>query len=310
MNGQHNFSERLNHTFTTSTLQPKLQGHNLTIITSFWDIGSFQKSKDSNFTPQMYLEWAKVTEFILNPLIMFTDSKETEILMSEIRRDRKRLTKIIYMKNREFWPFKLITEIQSVFDQPDYPVFHPNTVLAEYSAIQHAKIAAVAEAIRSETFQTKYYAWLDIGYFRDIVDDKRYFILKPPQNQDKNLLAVNEVYSPNLNLTPKEIFMQNKVWIGGGMFIGTRSVQLAFEKLYKKAVMYYLEKKIMNTDQQVIYAIYSLEGRKSLTPNVELQLYSIKKHKDVDTNNPWFYLGFLCRKVIGNDSHSLHKDFQ
>lgn len=56
------------------------------------------------------------------------------------------------MKNREFWPFKLITEIQSVFDQPDNPVFHPNTVLAEYSAIKHAKFAAVGEAIRSETF--------------------------------------------------------------------------------------------------------------------------------------------------------------
>lgn len=101
--------------------------------------------------------------------------------------------------------------------------------------------------------------------------------MKPPQNQDKNLLAVNEVYTPNLNLTPKEIFMQNKVWIGEGMFIGTRSVQLVFEKIYKEAVLYFLEKKIMNTDQQLIYAIYSLEGRKSLRPNVELQLYSIKK---------------------------------
>lgn len=106
----------------------------------------------------MYHEWAKVTKYILNPLIMFTDSKYTEILMRELRRDRKRLTKIIYMKNREFWPFKLITEIQSVFDQPDYPVFHPNTVLAEYSAIKHAKFAAVGEALRSETFQTEYYA--------------------------------------------------------------------------------------------------------------------------------------------------------
>lgn len=89
-----------------------------------------------------------------------------------------------------------------------------------------------------------------------------------------------------------------------------RSVQLVFEKIYKEAVLYFLEKKIMNTDQQLIYAIYSLEGRKSLRPNVELQLYSIKKHKAVDTSNPWFYLGFLCRKVMGNDSHSLQTDFQ
>lgn len=191
------------------------QGQNLTIVTSFWDIGSFQKGDHHIFSPSMYEEWAKVYGFLLNPLIIFTDSKHFKNLMSELRHDRQGLTKVIYMKKRKLWPFQLLMDIKSVFDQPDYPKYHPNTALAEYSAIQHAKYAAVGDAIRSNIFESEYYAWLDIGYFRDIVNDKRYFILTPPENHNKSLLAMNEVYHPNLNLTPDEIFKQNVVWVGG-----------------------------------------------------------------------------------------------
>lgn len=293
--------------FSSSTLQWTMkQGQNLTIVTSFWDIGSFQKGDHRMFSPSMYEEWAKVYGFLLNPLIIFTDSKHFKNLMSELRHDRQGLTKVIYMKKRKLWPFQLLMDIKSVFDQPDYPKYHPNTVLAEYSAIQHAKYAAVGDAIRSNIFESEYYAWLDIGYFRDIVNDKRYFILTPPENHNKSLLAMNEVYHPNLNLTPEEIFKQNVVWVGGGIFIGTRSVQLAFEELYKKAVLHFLGKKLMNSDQQVIYAMYSLEGTRSLKPNVELQLYSMKDDKSVGTRNPWFYLGFLCRHAVEIESQSVH----
>lgn len=294
-------------TFSTNTIQWTMeQRQNLTIVTAFWDIGSFQKGDHHIFSPSMYEEWAKVYGFLLNPLIIFTDSKHFKNLMSELRHDRQRITKVIYIKKRSLWAFQLLKDIKSVFDQPGYPKYHPNTVLAEYSAIQHAKYAAVGDAIRLNLSQTEYYAWVDIGYFRDIVNDKKYFTLTPPENHNKNLLAMNEVYHPNLNLTPEEIFKQNVVWVGGGMFIGTRRVQLAFEKLYKRAVLHFLERKLMNSDQQVIYAMYSMEGRRSLKPKVELQLYSMKDDKNVGTRNPWFYLGFLCRHAVGNESQFVH----
>lgn len=52
--------------------------------------------------------------------------------------------------------------------------------------------------------------------------------------------------------------------------------------------------------------MYSLEGTRSLKPNVELQLYSMKDDKSVGTRNPWFYLGFLCRHAVEIESQSVH----
>jgi hypothetical protein len=49
---------------------------------------------------------------------------------------------------------------------------------------------------------------------------------------------------------------------------------LQFEELYKRAIIYFLDKKIMNTDQQVLYSLYSQEGRQALKPDIELQIYA------------------------------------
>lgn len=96
-----------------------------------------------------------------------------------------------------------------------------------------------------------------------------------------------------MNTRPFSIFRSNIVWVGGGLFIGTRNVVIEFEKLYERAVLYFLDQKLMNSDQQVLYSLYSQEGRKALKPNIELQLYT-----PTGGGNPWFYLGYLCRKVV------------
>lgn len=181
--------------------------------------------------------------------------------METYRHDLKNKTKIILVKRKVFWPFRLTKQIQSVFDQLEYPAHYPNTVNAEYCAIQHAKYAVVSESIESNLFQTEFYAWLEIGYFRDITEDKTYFVLNPPPDQDENLISFNEVFHANLSLSPEQIFKDNIVWVGGGIVIGTSAVFLKFEKLYKKAVLYFLERKLMNSNQQVVYSIYSDEGR-------------------------------------------------
>jgi predicted transposase YdaD len=59
--------------------------------------------------------------------------------------------------------------------------------------------------------------------------------------------------------------------MAGGMFIGTANRILQFEQLYKRAINYFLDKKIRNTDQQVLYSLYSKEGRQALKPEIELQ---------------------------------------
>ena len=232
-------------------------------------------------------------KYLLNPLVVYTDSKEFKMLMETIRTEHANITVIHLLNRTELWPFQLISEIKTVYEQPGYPKYSPNTVIPEYAAAQHAKYAAVADTVRKEIFVNPYYAWLDIGYFREVVQRNIYFVLTKPPGFDSERIAFNLINKLPLNKDPVTIFRNNVVWIGGGLFVGSGKVLLQFEQSYHKAVLYFLDKKLMNTDQQVIYALYSDKGRKALKPDVKLQIYSPK-----GPGNPWFYLGYQCVKEI------------
>lgn len=267
---------------------------NLTIVTAYWNLGTFQKGvRDLKFTTNTYFKWASTFKYLVNPLVVYTDSKEFKELMETLRSDRLNST-VIYLLNRtDLWPFQLINQIKAVFDHPGYPKHHPNTVLPEYPAAQHSKYAVVAETIRRGVLANPYYAWLDIGYFRDIIDQKVDFQLDIPPGFDPGRVSVNRLEDLSMNIDPFMIFRKNIVWIGGGIFIGKGEKLLQFEQLYRRAVLYFLRQNLMNSDQQVLYSLYSKKGRKALKPNVELQLYIPE-----GSGNPWFYLGYLCKKEV------------
>lgn len=275
---------------------------NITIISAFWDLGRFRKGSSSEYSPKDYQRWAMVFRNIVNPLIFYTDSKDFKLLMERYREKFRNKTKIILVTDRKkFWPFQILKEIQSVFQQPNYPKHYPNTVLPEYSASQHAKYAVVAAALKRNFFHTQYYAWLDVGYFRDATceGENQFFRINPPPEVDRTRLSMNLVnQSLNINVSFHAIFKENYVWVGGGMFVATKEVLLRFERLYHRAVIYFLRRGLMNSDQQVIYAIYCKEGRRVFSPEVELQLFWLHGSRKVSTSNMWFYLGYLCLEHI------------
>ncbi|XP_048728051.1 uncharacterized protein LOC125646004 isoform X2 [Ostrea edulis] len=268
---------------------------NFTIVTAYWNLGTFQKGAGGNlhFSTNTYFAWAKTFKYLINPLVVYTDSKEFKNLMEKLRADHINTTKIYFMNRTELWPFQLIDQIQTVYDLPGYPKFHPNTVNPGYAAAQHTKYAVTADTVRRKVFRAPFYAWLDIGYFRDIVNRNVSFELNIPTGFDPKRLAVNRIDTLSMNIDPISIFRNNIVWVGGGMFIGSETVILEFEQLYRKAVLYFLREKLSNSDQQVLYSLYSKKGREALDPHIELQLYNPK-----GAGNPWFYLGYLCRKEI------------
>ena len=67
---------------------------------------------------------------------------------------------------------------------------------------------------------------------------------------------------------------------------------LKYAQQYKQGVDYFLSK-LMNTDQQVLYAMYSDQGRKQLNTSIELQLF--QSHNS--GYDPWFYLGYIMRNL-------------
>jgi hypothetical protein len=186
-----------------------------------------------------------------------------------------------------------VDRIQGVYKQPGYPVHYPNTVNALYTAAQHAKFAVLTDAVRRNIYNTPYYAWLDVGYFRDLAGSKQFFELKIPNGFDSNRISVNQVSRQPMKTNPRDIFRRNIVWIGGGMFIGTKHIFIEFEKLYHRALLYFLDQRLMNSDQQVIFAMYSKQGRKALNLKIELKL-----HIPTGIGDPWFYLGNRCREVV------------
>lgn len=267
---------------------------NVTIVTAYWNLGTFQKGVGGlKFSTNTYFKWASTFKYLVNPLVVYTDCKEFKELMETLRSDRLNNTMIYLLNRTELWPFQLVTQMKSVLDQPGYPKYYPNTVIPDYPAAQHSKYAVVAETIRKGVFANPYFAWVDIGYFRDVVERKVDFTLDIPPGFDPGKISVNRVEGLSMNIDPFTIFRKNIVWVGGGIFLGKGEALLQFEQLYHRAVKYFLDQQLVNSDQQVLYSMYSKKGREALKPNIELQLYIPK-----GSGNPWFYLGYLCRKEV------------
>lgn len=204
----------------------------------------------------MYYNWARIFRYLQNHLIVYTDSEASRNLFLNIRNNSLDRTKIFVIDRSTSWAFQNRDKIKQIFDSPTYPKFYPNTVISEYACAQHAKYDVTARAAEKDIFKTKYYMWLDIGYFRDRKSNARFF-LTTPKNFNESRIAMNLVYFNHpLTALPENIMKQNIVLVGGGLFFGTKDRIIAFAADFKRAVEYYLKKGWMNTDQQVIYAMF------------------------------------------------------
>lgn len=265
-------------------------------MTAYFDLGTFQKgSPNVKFSTQTYLHWVKTFKYLNNSVVAYTDSIKFRNLFRELRHGMEHKTKVILVKRQKLWTFKLKNQIKAIFSKNGYPKHYPNTVIPEYSCAQHSKYAVLADTIRQGHFKSEYYAWLDIGYFRDIIEVKRMFTLSVPVDFDVGKIAMNLVYpSQSRNLTYRQIVYHNIVWVGGGMLLGTPDVVLEFETQYRHAVMFLLSQRLISTDQQVLLSMYSSQGQTDMKPKVQLQLYSNENETNIIYDNPWFYLGYRC----------------
>lgn len=121
---------------------------NITIVTAYWDLGTFRKGKKKQRTRHHYEKWASIFEMILNPVIVYTDSSVFQSSMENYRSKFTNKTMIYCVNRTTFWPFQLTEQIKAVFDQPNYPKFYPNTFVPEYSASQHMKFAVMLDAVQ------------------------------------------------------------------------------------------------------------------------------------------------------------------
>ena len=230
-------------------------------------------------------------KYISNPVVAYFEDKSD---VERFRAIRSHLpperTEIIQFSRADTWAFSLKPEIEKIFAQPSYPVHHPNTVNANYSCVMHSKYEFLSNAINKNYFNTKYFAWTDIGYFRDVLHMKNQSVIRInlPPNYNVSSIAVNEVFSRDKDSLITSIFYKNKVWLGGGFFLGAGDVMMTWVEQYRRAVHVFIKDMLMSTDQQVIYAWFN-KGKNQVP---------ITTYKPNTRFNPWFHLGYLCRDKI------------
>lgn len=100
----------------------KIQGYvskNFTLITAYWDLGTFRKGDAKTFSKELYMNWAVVFKYMLNPLVVYTDSEKFRDWIRNIRSDLLCCTKIIYMNRTDIEAFRRVQKIKDIYDQPD-----------------------------------------------------------------------------------------------------------------------------------------------------------------------------------------------
>ncbi len=240
---------------TEFTAQGTLQD-DLTIVTMYIDIGKFQKGAGgSMFTPDLYKKWMQVFAYIKNPVVALFDKREHASLFQQLRGRYANSTSIIVMEDRnDFWAFSLLHKIKMIFNSVGYPHNPPNTVVPEYSCAMHAKYEFMLWAVQQNIFNTRYFAWLDVGLFRSLVPRLTStvpFSLYPPPDFDPERVAYSQVAMRNSRATIKEVVFQNMHWVCGCFFLGTPPVLAQWSWQYRATTERMLEENYMSTDQQV-----------------------------------------------------------
>ena len=259
-------------------------------MTAFFDIGSFQKGEHQTFTPDKYTHWMSTFQYIDNPVYAFFDADKNAEDFRKIRTGPlKNKTKIVVLDRETLWAFKLKPNISDIFSNPDYPKYNPNTVNADYSCAMHAKYEVVQKVAKENTFNTKYIAWLDIGYFRDMNETNNFHIHLPPKFAGSKV-AYNQVFDA-WHRTLEDIMHNNEIWVGGGFFIAEVSVMSKWVEDYMHYTEEFIKHKLINTDQQVIYSMIQPPVRKKFGKRrVAIQPYRGSKP------SKWLYLGHLCKQ--------------
>ncbi|OWF49128.1 hypothetical protein KP79_PYT20639 [Mizuhopecten yessoensis] len=270
-----------NEAFNSDSLDPEI-----TFVTAYFSLGRFKKGDgDVYFDVATYSRWMNQFANFNNNVIAFTDVPEVAYQLFILRKHLPKERTKIFMKNQDdMWAFKLAPKIKNIFAQPDYPKYHPNTVLERYPCAMHAKYELIETVIRERMFHTKYLAWIDIGYFRD--NYGKIFHLDIPSDFRNDHIAFLQMGKFERGRTASSIIKDNIFWIAGGILIARPEYLIVFIEDYKRAVENLISRNLMSTDQQVIYIMYT--KAEDMRPRLPVQTYSAFCKCD------WFYLGKRC----------------
>lgn len=191
-----------------------------TLVTALYDIGRGQMKKEANnFRPfSLYLEWFRNLLRVNAPLVIFIPPQGRESggydlqeFVTNHRPQNYPTVTIIkpFTKLPLFAKRGLIQEVMIRLNQPDPRLeFHS----PEYIIVIYSKFDFLYETINSNPFRSKYFFWVDAGYFRKNPDQ----VIDLPWPDQEKIEAIGEKfiiqnfnfsidpqYTPSCNLEKK-----------------------------------------------------------------------------------------------------------
>ncbi|CAL1527685.1 unnamed protein product [Lymnaea stagnalis] len=272
---------------------------NITIVTMYLNIGTFKKTSFFLFSKESYatdhyknwlFSWGKLN----NRVIAFFDDDD---FIEQFRIKRAHLpdsfTKIVRISKDQLSAFKYKKQVEEINQHPSFSLSYP----PDYTCTMDAKYDALEMALKMDDIKTSYVAWMDIGLFRRLQEEDPPFTLKVPSDFNSSKLGFSEVTSRKWlsQLTPREIYEKNVVWVAGGFVLGVKKVISEFITAYRNTARELLAQGLADTDQQVIASMYSPDMASK--QKIDIMTYSCPRGSFSLYGHAYLYfcLPYICK---------------
>ncbi|BFZ02972.1 hypothetical protein BsWGS_06011 [Bradybaena similaris] len=273
----------------------------MTIVTMFLDLGYFKKGEQlfAYHSPYKYKRWMRTFGRMVNHVVAYIENDNDIEYFKEIRSCLPpSYTTIIKVHRHELSSFRHLETIRHIYARPSYPKHYPNTVYAEYSCTMHAKYDVLENACNANYFETPYFAWVDVGLFRNLDGtDYPLFKLIPPEKFHPERIGFSQAWPHDPAHSPEDSMHNKMVWVSGSMVLATKEDMLNFTRDYKIAVKELLDQGLSNTDQEVIYAMYSAKMRKPHYMKIKPYICHQGQLGLRGADSRYFCLGYVCKKA-------------
>jgi hypothetical protein len=228
----------------------------------------------SKFNTKTYLNWIANLLSIVNNfnLVIYTDVNSLKQFVHLIDFSNKKI-KIIISPIEEFYTYKYKDFWIKNYEKSNLKLY--SHVDWELNMLWNEKVFFVNETIKKRYFNTLYYGWCDIGYFRNRTNDLHYDQLKDWPNNQKLLYGFfnekhihygcvqnnkltylnlqNDItthYSNKLESQPT--IQMEETCFAGGFFILKKDLIDTYIKLYDEKLIYYFTNNFIIKDDQTI----------------------------------------------------------
>ena len=228
----------------------------------------------SKFDIKTYLSWiTNLLSIVSNfNLVIFTDHNSFKTLINLIDFTNKNI-KIIFKPFNCFYTYKY--KDFWIQNHKKSKLFLHSHIDWQLNMLWNEKVFFINETIQNKYFDTLYYGWCDIGYFRNrSIDLHTHFLKKWPNNNNllngpfsKNYIHYgcvqnniftysslqNDIKTHYLNKSENQpTYQLEELCFAGGFFLLKRELIDTYMKLYDEKLTYYFTRNFTIKDDQTI----------------------------------------------------------